>query len=70
MIWFFFLTYTEVLQMWITGLHEAIQHASIVSSGDTRQPADARPPGQARALAGGAAAERLPFVGSASAAAA
>lgn len=38
MIWFFFLTYTEVLQMWITGLHEAIQHASIVSSGDTRQP--------------------------------
>lgn len=34
----FFLTYTEVLHMWITGLHEAIQHASIVSSGDTRQP--------------------------------
>ncbi|XP_040382825.1 uncharacterized protein LOC102719139 isoform X1 [Oryza brachyantha] len=58
------------LEVFITGVHKAIHHASIVSSGETRQPVDARPPGQASTLTGGAAAERLPFVGSASAAAA
>uniref|UniRef100_A0A0E0LX04 Uncharacterized protein n=1 Tax=Oryza punctata TaxID=4537 RepID=A0A0E0LX04_ORYPU len=44
--------------------------ALIIEVSESSVVADARPPGQTRALAGGAAAERLSFVGSASAAAA